>query len=276
MYNAIESKRVLITGASEGIGAALAQALAAKGNKLVLAARRREALEDVAQACRAMGAQVWVVPCDVSVQSQCTSLIDTAVASMGGLDVLVNNAGVSMHGWFEDITDLDTFERLFRINALSAVWLTHRALPALRQSKGLIVGVSSLAGKTGVPARTTYCTSKFAMSGFFEALRIELMGTGVDVTMIFPGVVATEIRRNGLNASGERAGVSGLAEKGAMSLAQCVNEMVHAMAHRKREHIMTSQGRLGMLLKGLFPGVIDRMARKALDADHGGPKRLRS
>ncbi|MCE2678842.1 MAG: SDR family oxidoreductase [Burkholderiales bacterium] len=275
MYQAIESKRVLITGASEGIGAELALALAAKGNKLVLAARRREALEDVAQRCRAVGAQVWVVPCDVSVQAQCTSLIDTAVASMGGLDVLVNNAGVSMHGWFEDITDLDTFERLFRINTMSAVWLTHRALSALRQSKGLVVGVSSLAGKTGVPARTTYCTSKFAMSGFFEALRIELMGSGVDVTMIFPGVVATEIRRNGLNANGERAGVSGLAEKGAMSLAQCTSEMIHAMEHRKREHIMTAQGRLGMLLKSLFPGVIDHMARKALDSDHGGPKKLR-
>ena len=216
-----------------------------------------------------------MVPGDFSIQAQCTSLIDTAVASMGGLDVLVNNAGVSMHAWFEDITDLDTFERLFRINAMSAVWLTHRALPTLRQSKGLIVGVSSLAGKTGVPARTTYCTSKFAMSGFFEALRIELMGSGVDVSMIFPGVVATEIRRNGLNARGERAGVSGLAEKAAMTLEQCVSEMVYAMEHRKREHIMTTQGRFGMLLKSLCPGLIDRMASKALDSEHGGPKRLR-
>ena len=114
-----------------------------------------------------------------------------AVKAFGGIDIIVNNAGVSMHAWFEDITDLGTFERLFRVNVMSMVWITHKALPHIKKAKGLIVGVSSLAGKTGVPARTTYCTSKFAMSGFMEALRIELMGTGVDVCAIFPGVVDT-------------------------------------------------------------------------------------
>lgn len=272
MTQTVAHQCVIITGASEGIGAALAIELARRHNKLVLAARRREALDVVAQSCRDLGATVWVIPTDVSEQAQCEALIDGAVAAMGGVDVLVNNAGVSMHAWFEDITDLGTFERLFRINTMSAVWLTHRALPVLRKSRGLIVGISSLAGKTGVPARTTYCASKFAMSGFFEALRIELMGSGVDVTMVFPGVVATEIRRNGLNGGGQRAGVSGLAEAGAMSIEQCVAETLSAMDNRVREHIMTSKGRWGMRFKGILPALIDRMARQALDGEHGGRK----
>ncbi|HEX4918540.1 MAG TPA: SDR family oxidoreductase [Limnobacter sp.] len=268
---AIQNQVILITGASEGIGAALAIALA-PGNKLVLAARRIEKLQEVAAQVQAAGGQAHCVACDVTQQAQCEALVDEAVRTYGRLDTVVNNAGVSMHAWFEDITDLSTFEQLFRVNVMSMVWITHKALPHVKQSKGLIVGVSSLAGKTGVPARTTYCTSKFAMSGFMEALRIELMGTGVDVCAIFPGVVDTDIRRNGLNAKGHRAGVSGLREKGAMTVDQCVAEMVAAMESRKREWVMTAKGRLGLKLKPFVPGVIDNMARDALDEQHGGPQ----
>ncbi|MDX1670599.1 MAG: SDR family NAD(P)-dependent oxidoreductase, partial [Limnobacter sp.] len=182
------------------------------------------------------------------------------------------NAGVSMHAWFEDITDLSTFERLFKINVMSMVWITHKTLPHIKKTKGLIVGVSSLAGKTGVPARTTYCTSKFAMSGFMEALRVELIGSGVDVCGIFPGVVDTEIRKNGLSSDGSRLGFSGLKEKGAMTVQECASEIVTAMEQRKREWIMTGKGRLGMKLKPFLPQVIDKMARDALDEEKGGPK----
>lgn len=263
---------ILITGASEGIGAALATKIA-KGNKLVIAARRLEKLKEVATQIEAAGGEAYCISCDVSNQAQCESLVDETVAKFGRIDTVVNNAGVSMHAWFDEITDLSTFERLFRINVMSMIWITHKALPHIKKTKGLIVGVSSLAGKTGVPARTTYCTSKFAMSGFMEALRIELMGTGVGVTAIFPGVVDTEIRRNGLSGDGGQAGVSGLREAGAMSVEQCVNEMVAAMETRKREWIMTSKGRLGMKVKPFLPSVIDKMARNALDEDHGGPKK---
>ena len=150
-----------------------------------------------------------------------------------------------MHAMFEQVTDLSAFERLMRVNFFGAMWCTHAALPALKHSRGLIVGVSSLAGKTGVPGRTTYCASKFAMSGFFEALRIELADSGVGVTMIFPGVVATELRRNGLNGSGQRAGVSGLEESGAMSVQRCAAAAIAGMRARRREVVMTTQGRLG-------------------------------
>jgi len=265
------SDRVLvITGASDGIGAELARRLAAERPRLVLAARSAERLNAVAAQCRAAGAQALAVPTDVTESAQCEALIERAVAEYGQLDFLVNNAGVSMHAWFEDTTDFSTYERLLRVNFLSCVVLTRFALPHLKKTRGLIVGVSSLAGKTGVPARTAYCASKFAMSGFFEALRIELAGTGVDVTMVFPGVVATEIRRRGLDATGREAGVSGLAEQGAMSVGECAGQIVDAMRARRRELVMTAIARIGMWLKLIAPGRVDRIALARLHKTHGG------
>lgn len=258
------NKTVILTGASDGIGAEIARQLAPEGARLVLAARNEAKLNEVAFRCQKAGADILVVPTDVGDQLQCQRLISQAAERFGGIDLLINNAGMSMHAMFEQITDLSTFERLMRVNFFGAMWCTHAALPALKHSRGLIVGVSSLAGKTGVPGRTTYCASKFAMSGFFEALRIELADSGVGVTMIFPGVVATELRRNGLNGSGQRAGVSGLEESGAMSVQRCAAAAIAGMRARKRDVVMTTQGRLGLRLKAFAPGFVDRLAIKAL------------
>lgn len=267
----IRDQVILITGASEGIGAGLAIELAKGNNKLIIAARRLEKLQEVARQIEANGGKAHCVACDVSDQAQCENLVKETIGAFGRLDAVVHNAGISMHAWFDEITDLSTFEKLFRTNVMSMVWITHGLLAEIKKSRGLIVGISSLAGKTGVPARTTYCTSKFAMSGFLEALRVELMGSGVGVTAIFPGVVDTEIRRNGLAADGNIAGKSGLKEAGAMTVSECVDEIIDAMAQRKREWVMTSKGRLGMKLKPFFPQVIDKMAKDALDDKHGGP-----
>jgi short-subunit dehydrogenase len=261
---------IIITGASEGIGAELARQLSVEKPRLVLAARSAERLEAVAADCRARGAQALVHMTDVTDDTQCRVLIERAVDAFGRIDALVNNAGVSMHAWFEDTTDFSTYERLLRVNFLSCVALTRFALPHLKKSRGLIVGVSSMAGKTGVPARTAYCASKFALGGFFEALRIELANSGVAVTMVFPGVVATEIRRHGLNADGTTAGVSGLSEEDAMTVEECARQMIGAMRTRRRELVMTGRGRIGMWLKLLAPQVVDRMALAALHKSHGG------
>jgi short-subunit dehydrogenase len=261
---------VVITGASDGIGAELARQLAPEKPRLVLAARSAERLEAVAADCRRRGAQAIALATDVTDDAQNRALIDRAVADYGAVDVLVNNAGMSMHAWFEDITDFSTYERLLRVNFLSCVALTRFALPHLKRSRGLIVGVSSLAGKTGVPARSAYCASKFALAGFFEALRIELHAAGVDVTMIFPGVVATETRRKGWNAAGQVAGVSGLSEEGAMPVDDCARQILAAMRGRKRELVMTARARLGLLLKLVAPAVVDRMALAALHKTDGG------
>ncbi|HYS11910.1 MAG TPA: SDR family NAD(P)-dependent oxidoreductase, partial [Burkholderiaceae bacterium] len=150
---------LVITGASDGIGAELARQISPEKPRLVLAARSADRLEAVAAQCRARGAQALPLATDVTDEAQCRALIDRAVETFGRLDVLVNNAGVSMHAWFEDTTDFSTYERLLRVNFLSAVALTRFALPHLKKTRGLLVGVSSMAGKTGVPARTAYCAS---------------------------------------------------------------------------------------------------------------------
>ena len=167
------NQTIVTTGASDGIGAELARQLAREKPKLVLAARRREALQAVASQCEALGATTLIVPTDVSVEADCRALIAAAVAKFGRIDALVNNAGVSMHANFDEISDTAVYESLMRINLMGSVWPTHAALPHLKASKGLIVAVASLAGLVGVPGRTAYSATKFAMTGFFEALRAE-------------------------------------------------------------------------------------------------------
>jgi short-subunit dehydrogenase len=261
---------VVLTGASDGIGAEMARQLAAseRGNlALVLAARNKEMLEQVAARCAALGAQVLVVPTDVSDQVQCEALIATAAARYGRIDVLVNNAGKSAQALFEEVENLGWYEDIMRINFWGAVWCTHAALPHLKASKGSIVAVSSLAGLVGVPGRTAYGASKFAMTGFFESLRAELKGAGVSVTTAYPGVVATRIRYRGFNARGHQAGKSGLREEGAMSVEECARLIINGMNARKREIVMTAKGKIGRFLKLLAPGLLEKIALNALNEE---------
>jgi short-subunit dehydrogenase len=260
----MNNKVVVITGASNGIGAELARQLAVEKAKLVLAARGAEALARVRQQCRERGAEAIDVTADVSIEGDCRRLVERAVEAFGRIDVLVANAGVSMHARFAEIEDFSTFERLFRINAMGTIWCVRHAYPYLKTSQGLIVGVSSLAGRTGVPERTTYCTSKYAQTGFLEALRIEAADDGIAVMAAFPGVVATEIRRRGWNARGEPAGISGLSEADAMPVEECARLIADGMRARRREVVMGLRGRIGLWLKLLAPTVVDRMARAAL------------
>jgi short-subunit dehydrogenase len=257
-------KVVVITGASDGIGAQLARRLAAQGAKLVIAARGIEALERVANECRGADANALAVRTDVGIEADCKSLIEQAFTQFGTIDVLVNNAGVSGHAMFDEVTDFKWYEDMMRVNFFGSLWCTHYALPHLKKSRGLIVGVSSLAGRIGVPGRTAYSPSKFAMAGFFDALRIELRDASVDVTMIYPGVVATQIRYRGYGPDGKAAGKSGLEEKGAMSVEECVDQMLPAIASRKRELVMTAKARIGLWLKLIAPKKVDDMALAAL------------
>lgn len=263
------SQVVVITGASDGIGAELARQMAAASGAqlgLVLCARSADKLAVVAQACRALGAQTQVMPLDLSVQAQCRHLIQATLAQWGRLDTLVNNAGVSAHALFEEVPadKLGWYESLMTINFWSALWCTHEALPHLLASRGRLVAVSSLAGLVGVPGRTAYSASKFALGGFMEALRNEVGRRGVSVTVAYPGVVATQIRRRGFNAQGEPAGVSALREDSAMSVERCAHLILKGLQARRREVIMTRQGRLGRWLKLLAPSWVDRMAVNAL------------
>jgi short-subunit dehydrogenase len=257
-------KTIVITGASDGIGAQLARDLAASGTALVLGARRLDALQAVAKDCEAKGAQTLCVATDVGIEAQCRALIDQAVAKFGRIDILINNAGISAHALFADVSDLTWYQDLMRINLWGSVWCTHAALPHLKASKGQIVAVSSLAGLIGVPGRTAYSATKFAMTGFFEALRAELKPAGVGVTTAYPGVVATDIRRNGWNAAGQRAGVSSLKEDKAMSVEECARLIIDGMNRREREVVMTGKGKLGRWLKLIAPGKVEDMALAAV------------
>jgi short-subunit dehydrogenase len=187
-----------------------------------------------------------------------------AVARFGRIDMLVNNAGVSGHARLEEVSDFKWYEDMMRVNFMGSVWCTRYALAELRKANGLVAGVASLAGKVGVPERTAYSPSKFAQAGFFEALRTELAGTGVDVTVVFPGVVATNIRYHGYGADGKVAGRSGLKKEGAMSVEECARQIITALRGRKRELVMTTKARVGLWLKLLAPRLVDNMARAAL------------
>ena len=260
---------VIITGASDGIGAEMARQLAQRhGAKLglVLAARSLQGLESTAAHCRALGAHCLVVPTDVAQQDQCRALIKESVDYFGHIDTLVNNAGVSAQALLADVQadDLHWYQNLMQINLWGSVWCTHAALPYLKARKGRIVAVSSLAGLIGVPGRTAYSATKFAMTGFFEALRAELVSAGVSVTIAFPGVVLTRIRYHGLNAKGEAAGSSGLREDNGMRVDHCVRLIIEGMQARKREVVMTTAGKIGRFIKLIAPGIVERMAMNAL------------
>ena len=262
----------VITGASDGIGAEIARQLAARHGAqagLALAGRSQQKLDAVAAQCRERGAKVLTVAMDVAQEPQCRSLVDQALQEFGRIDTLINNAGISAQALFEDVLaeDLHWYENLMKVNLWGAVWCTHAALPHLKASQGRIVAVGSLAGLVGVPGRTAYSATKFAMTGFFEALRIELKSAGVSVTTAYPGVVATQIRHRGFNARGEAAGSSGLKEDDAMSVEECARLIIDGSDARRREIVMTAKGKLGRFMKLIAPGLVEKLALAALKED---------
>jgi NAD(P)-dependent dehydrogenase (short-subunit alcohol dehydrogenase family) len=255
----------LITGGSAGIGRELALQLAAQGAWLALAARGAGPLEQAAQECRQLGARAIALPSDVGSEADCRRLVERTVAEYGRLDTLVNNAGISMWARFDQMQSLEVLEQLMRINYLGSAYCTYHALPHLKQSRGRIVGISSLAGRTGVPTRTGYAASKHAMTGFFDSLRIELADSGVSVTMIYPGFVSTEIRERAIGADGKPLGKSPVQEDQVMTPQECARQILEAMLLRRRELVMTARAKVGLWLKMLAPGLVDRVARRAIE-----------
>jgi len=259
---------VILTGASRGIGRALALLLAQQGAWLALAARDRANLEDVAQSCRqrgqAAGAKALALPTDVSDQDQCRRLVERTVEAYGRVDTLVNNAGITMWSRFDEMQSLQPLERIMQVNYLGCVYCTHAALPYLKQSQGRIVAVASLAGKAGVPLRSGYAASKHAMVGFFDSLRIELAPYGVSVTVILPDFVATETRQRAFGPDGEPLGKSPVQESQVMTAEESARRILEAMAVRQREQVQSLRGKLGQWVKLIAPGLVDRIARNAI------------
>lgn len=256
---------VIITGASSGIGREVAQQLAEQGAWLALGARDVDRLEATAVEVRQRGGRALVVKTDVGVETECKNLIEHTVAEYGRIDTLINNAGISMWTRFDVMQDLSGLERMMRVNYLGAAYCTYYALPHLKQTHGRLVGVSSLAGKNGIPTRSGYAATKHAMAGFFDSLRIELADDGVTVTMIYPGFVTSEIRERAIGADGKPLGQSPVREAEVMTPEECARIMIKAIVRRKREEVMTARGKLGLWMKLIAPGMIDRIARKAIE-----------
>ena len=268
--NFFSGRVIAITGASEGIGAELARQAAGKGVWLALGARNEEKLEAVAAECRARGAEAVAIRCDVTAEHDCRHFIEETVRKYSSLDILVNNAGVSGHARFEEVTDFSWYEDMMRVNYMGSLYCTRYAVPHLKKRRGQIVAISSLAGKVGVPGRTAYSPTKAAQALFFEALRLELKDSGIDITVVYPGVVATNIRLHGYGADGKPAGRSGLKEDRAMSVQECARQILAATHERRRQLVMTAQARLGLWLQLIAPGLVDRMVLKAIVKDRGG------
>lgn len=264
--HALHDKVTIVTGASTGIGRALAHELASAGARLVLASRDEAALARVAAECATRGARSVHLRTDVTSAADCAALVSRAIEEFGRIDVLVNNAGMSMSARFDALQDLAIFERLMEVNFLAAARLTHLALPHLRASGGRLVAVASVAGVAGVPTRTGYAASKHALVGFCDSLRIELMGTGVSVTVLVPDFVQSEIRERAFGPDGKPLGRgnSPVQERAVMSAQTCARLMVKAIAGRDRQLLMSGRVKLGLWLRMIAPWLTDRIAARAV------------
>ncbi len=252
---------VWITGASSGIGAALARAFARRGAKLILSARRQERL--AALAAELGDAQVTVLPFDVTDETALPAVVDKAIAAFGRIDVLINNAGISQRSLAWE-TDLSVYRRIMEVDFFAPVTLTLLVLPHMRaRGRGLIVVTSSVAGKVGVQLRTAYCAAKHAVMGFYDALRAELAGEGIRVATIVPGFIRTEIGRHALTGTGEQVGSDTPAIAGGMDPDKAAERIVRGL-ERDRPEIPVGEGPEMHILwiKRLFPRLAFRiMAR---------------
>jgi short-subunit dehydrogenase len=259
MTSFFNQKIVAVTGATSGIGKALAIILLQNGAKVAVCGRDEKRLN--ALKAELNNPNLLIIQADISKESDCKMFMDQTVQQFGSLDILINNAGISMRALFEEV-DLDVLRQSMDINFWGTVFCCKYALPYLLQSKGSIAGISSIAGYKGLPCRTGYSSSKFAMQGFLESLRIELLHKGVNVLWISPGFVASNIRNTALNAEGKSQKETPLDEKNLMSAEECAQRILDAIAHRKRTVIMTLQGKLTVWMNKFFPSFVDKQVYK--------------
>lgn len=251
-------KVVVITGASSGIGEALVYEFAALGAHVVMGARSEEKLASIGAMLHSRGVQNAFTVTDVTREDDCKRLIDIAVERFGRIDVLICNAGISMRALFDEV-DLDVLRRLMEVNFWGAVYCVKYALPYLQESRGSIVGVSSVAGIHGLPGRTGYSASKYALHGFLETIRIENLKKGVHVMIAAPGFTASNVRFSALTADGSQQGASPREEGKMMSAEEVAHRIAKGVARRKRTLLMEFQGRATTFIKKIAPGFLDRM-----------------
>lgn len=236
-----KDKVMIITGASSGIGLASVRLFASYGAKLVMAARSIDKLEAIAKELGNDPEHVICVKTDVSVEEDCRNLIEKAVSHYGRIDFLINNAGLSMRASFKEV-ELSVIRRLMEVNFWGTVYCTKYALPYLLESKGSVTGVISVAGYAGLPGRTGYATSKFAIRGFLETLRMEHLEDGLHVMVFAPGYTASNVRNAALLADGTPQGSTPKDESKLMTAESVAEKLATGLFRRRREMILTALG----------------------------------
>ncbi len=257
MGNSIfRDKVVIITGASSGIGEAASREFARKGSKVVMAARSLAKMAAIADEIKAGGGEASYIETDVSKEADCRRMVEFAVSRYGTVHYLINNAGISMRALFDDV-DLKVLHRLMDVNFWGTVYCTRYALPYLIKNRGSLVGVSSVAGFHGLPGRTGYSASKFAVHGFLETIRIENLKKGLHVMIIAPGFTATEIRKNALLANGSAQGESPRTEENLKSPDYVAKWILKGLRKKTRNKLLTWDGRLTALFQRIIPALVD-------------------
>ncbi len=252
-------KVVVVTGGSDGIGKALIEQLIELGAKVAICGRNYDKLYSLQ--LQYTNVMLHAMVCDVSNEEDCKRFIESTIDTFGTIDILINNAGMSMRSLFED-ADTNVIRKLIDVNFLGAVYCTKYALPYIIKQKGAIVGISSAAGYRGLPGRSGYSASKFALQGWLEALRTELMDVGVHVMWVSPGFTTSNIRNVALNSKGEQKGESVLDESKLMSAETCARHILHAIKKHKRSLVLTFEGKLITFINKLFPSLADRIVHR--------------
>ena len=254
-----QDKVIVITGGSEGIGKALIETLIPLGAKVATCARNHDKLYQLQMTYARSG--IHTVACDVSKEQDCKRFIESTIKTFGGIDILINNAGISMRALVKDV-DVEVMRKVMDINFFGAVYCTKFALPSITERKGTIVGISSIAGYRGLPGRSAYSASKFALQGFLEALRIELLDDNVNVMWISPNFVTSNIRNAALDSHGHAQKENPMDESKLMSAEECAHHIIDAIEKRKRSLILTFTGKRTVLMNRFFPALTDKLVHK--------------
>ena len=254
-----ENKIIAITGGSDGIGKALVEQFLKMGATVATCSRTEEKLSDLK--IEFSQKPLFTMVADVSKEEDCKNFIEKTLEKFNRIDVLINNAGISMHALFQD-TDLSTLKQVMDINFWGTVYCTKFALESIIENKGTIVGVSSVAGYRGLPGRSGYSASKFAVNGWLEAIRTELLETGVNVMWVCPGFTQSNIRNAALDKDAKPQGESPMEEEKLMTAEECAHHIIKAIEKRKRTLILTFTGKETVYMNKFFPSLTDKLTRK--------------
>lgn len=261
---------VVITGGSSGIGKALAQCFGRQGSRVLITGRNATDLQTTVAELRAEGITIHGFTGDVSLEVDNERMAAEAIALYGRIDILINNAGITMRALFQDV-DMSVIRKVMDINFFGALYATRACLPQIMENRGSVIGISSIAGYRGLPARAGYSSSKFALNGFLEVLRTELMKTGVHVLTACPGFTTSNIRKRSLTKDGSLQGDSPRQEESMMSAEECAMHIYRATVKRKKILILTGQGKLAVFLNKWLPGWMDRIVYNTLAREADSP-----